>query len=632
MKTTHWRMIEASIVLLLAMQAIRVIFAMLFAAIYDAMFDGQGMQLLLAGLGLLLLMLVMPALAPARADMALKGLLASAVLAALVRTLLSVDIPLVRMAAASLTLGLAGIYAASLLSVSASVLAPALSLALVVDQVLRALGHTYDPSLRPGWGAVELVVALGAILLAERRLRRGQAGGSASTGDKELNLERRPNQAGWSAGLALGAALFVLSSLLALPNAAARWTGASYPLMVGALLAAAMLPLSPWAARIHAWARLEARPARLVAAMLLLAGLAASYSLQGALGALGLIIAAVLLWLLLPESLAPRAEARGARLGASLGSLALVLLSTLHALAFVYAYTLDLFKGLGLPAMLLGAAIAVAPALCGPTRASRRSADPPRRVWSGLAAGAAIWLLATGWAIGPRPALAPGAETLRIATYNIHYGFNTHWNLSLEEQAQAIARSGADVVVMQEVDTGRLTSFGIDNALWLARRLGMEAVYLPTVEKTTGIALLTRLKLVERGSRLLPSELEPTGIVRGTVLLGGEPLPIHGIWMGLSEEERARQLPAALDFIGSGRAALGGDMNAEPDSGVYAGMLQAGFEDPFVVGGFPPLFTDPAENPHKRIDYVWIRGLKPIAAQVSDSLASDHRLVVVGVE
>ncbi len=632
MRMQSWRTLEAGAVLLFALQAIRVIFAMLFAAIYDAMFDMQGMRMLLAGLGLLLVMLSMPALAPARTDTAPKGLLVTAVLAALVRTLLSVDIPLVRMAAAALTLGLAGAYVTSLLSTSASALAPALSLALVVDQLLRALGHTYDPSLRPGWGAVELVIALGVILLAERRLRRGQAGGSAYWGELEGSPPAESDRAGWAAGLALGAALFVFSSLLALPNAAARWTGASYAFMASALLATAMLPLSPWAARINAWARLEARPARLITALLLLAGLVAAYHLQGIPAALGMVIAAVALWLLLPASLAPRAEVRGARLGVALGYLALVLLSVLHALSFTYAYTVDLFRGLGLPAILLGAAIAVAPALCGSIGTLRPSAAPRGRVWPSLAAGAAIWLLATAWAVGPRTALAPAADTLRIATYNIHYGFNTQWNLSLEGQAQAIARSGADVVLMQEVDTGRLTSYGIDNALWLARRLGMEAVYLPTVEKTTGIALLTRLRLVESGGQLLPSEEEPTGIVRGTVLLGGEPLPVHGVWLGLSEAERARQLAAALDFIGSGRAVLGGDMNAEPDSAVYDGMLQAGFEDPFVASGFPPLFTDPAENPHKRIDYVWIRGLTATDAQVSDSLASDHRLVVIGVE
>jgi endonuclease/exonuclease/phosphatase (EEP) superfamily protein YafD len=67
-------------------------------------------------------------------------------------------------------------------------------------------------------------------------------------------------------------------------------------------------------------------------------------------------------------------------------------------------------------------------------------------------------------------------------------------------------------------------------------------------------------------------------------------------------------------------------------------MQEAGFDDPFIVGGFDPAPTDPAEEPNKRIDYVWIRGpvlgpasagLVPTDARVLQSLASDHRMVVV---
>ena len=617
MENRTWRLLEASAVLLFALQAIRVIFAMLFAALYDAMFDMEGMRALLISAGLVVAMLAMPALAPVRAPTALTGLRVAAVLAALMRTLLAVDIPLVRMAAASLTLGLVGIYVASLLSVRAATLAPALGLALAADQLLRALGHTYDPSLWPWWGAVQLVLTLAIILLAERRLRWEEP-------------PAQPDQAGWTAGLALGAALFLFSSLLALPNAAARWTGSSYAFMASTLLAVALLSLSPRAAHLRSLLGLETRRARLIAATLLLVGLAVAYYLKGFPAALGLMAAALALYATLPASLSGGRS--GARLGVILGLLVLVLLSALHGLAFTYAYTLELFKGIGVVAFLLGAAILLAPALCRAPQVVGQPAGPRGRTWPALAAGATVWLLATAWAIGPRPALKPTVDTLRIATYNIHYGFNTHWNLSLEGQAQAIVRSQADVVVLQEVDTGRLTSFGIDNAEWLARRLGMVAVYQPTVEHTTGIALLTRLRLAESGGQLLPSVEEPTGIVRGTVLLGGAPVRVYSIWLGLSEAERARQLSAALSFIGTGRAILGGDMNAEPDSPVYARMLQAGFEDPFVALGGEPPPTDPAINPHKRIDYVWVRGATPIEARVLDSLASDHRLVVVGIE
>ncbi|MFH1085191.1 MAG: hypothetical protein V1772_05470, partial [Chloroflexota bacterium] len=496
MNTRTWRLLEAAAVLLFALQAIRVIFAMLFAAVYDAMFDGEGLRALLISLGLMVAMLAMPALAPRRAEAAPMALRVAAVLTALVRTLLSVDIPLVRMAAASLTLGLVGIYVASLLSAQASALAPALGLALAADQLLRALGHTYDPSLWPWWGAVQLGLTLGVIVLAEWRLRWEEPPAEARVG-------------GWPAGLALGAALFLFSSLLALPNAAARWTGASYALMTGALLAAALLSLSPWAARLQAALGGAPRWARLIVALGLMGGLALAYLVRGIPAALGLIVAALALYLLLPTSLA--SGRNGVRRGVGLGLLVLVLLSALHALAFTYAYTLDLFRGMGLPAFLLGAAIAAAPGLLWPAPPLPQPTHPRGRAWLGLAGGAAVWLAATLWAIGPRPALKPTVDTIRIATYNIHYGFNTHWNLSLEAQARAIALSQADVVVLQEVDAGRLTSFGIDNAEWLARRLRMQAVYLPTVEHTTGIALLTRLKLAENGGLLLPSRAEPTG-------------------------------------------------------------------------------------------------------------------------
>jgi endonuclease/exonuclease/phosphatase (EEP) superfamily protein YafD len=70
-------------------------------------------------------------------------------------------------------------------------------------------------------------------------------------------------------------------------------------------------------------------------------------------------------------------------------------------------------------------------------------------------------------------------------------------------------------------------------------------------------------------------------------------------------------------------------MNSTPDEPVYARMREAGFDDPFIAGGFDPAPTDPAEEPSKRIDFVWMRGLTPTDAQVLASTASDHRMVVV---
>jgi endonuclease/exonuclease/phosphatase (EEP) superfamily protein YafD len=66
---------------------------------------------------------------------------------------------------------------------------------------------------------------------------------------------------------------------------------------------------------------------------------------------------------------------------------------------------------------------------------------------------------------------------------------------------------------------------------------------------------------------------------------------------------------------------------------VAAKIEQAGFEDPFTTLGIdPPPLTDPAIDPTKRIDVVWLRDLTPRGARVSQSLASDHRMVVVDVQ
>jgi len=189
------------------------------------------------------------------------------------------------------------------------------------------------------------------------------------------------------------------------------------------------------------------------------------------------------------------------------------------------------------------------------------------------------------------------------------------------------------VVALQEVDTGRLTSYGVDNALWLSRRLGMKVVYLPAVERLTGIALLSRLPIETSQTRLLTSQLEQTGIIRARLRVGDRALNAYAVWMGLTPEERAAQLTDALAFVAEADADTpaiwGGDFNSTPDSPIHERIAQAGFVDPFIELGLGPAPTDPADDPKKRIDFVWLRGLAPVDGEVPDSQASDHLMVVV---
>jgi len=246
---------------------------------------------------------------------------------------------------------------------------------------------------------------------------------------------------------------------------------------------------------------------------------------------------------------------------------------------------------------------------------------------AGIGAIAALVILSAVFARPPALCLKEAGPNVRVGTYNIHYGYNTPWQFQLEEMARAIEESGADIVALQEVDACRLTSYGVDDALWLGRRLGMEAIYQPTVEHLTGIALLSRFPVRQTEGKLLTSRLEQTAIVRAQVEVGDDVLAAYGIWLGLEPEERVVQLSEALDFIGPGPAVLGGDFNSTPGSPIYRQLIDAGFTDGAAAFDASP--TSPSETPRERIDYVWIRGLRPVDAKVLDSTASDHRMVVV---
>jgi endonuclease/exonuclease/phosphatase family metal-dependent hydrolase len=235
----------------------------------------------------------------------------------------------------------------------------------------------------------------------------------------------------------------------------------------------------------------------------------------------------------------------------------------------------------------------------------------------------------------PRPALPlPQDGVLRVATYNIHYGFDADWRFNLQAMADLIESNEVDVIALQEVDAGRLTSFAVDDAYYLGRRLGLNVAYLSTIEHLTGIALLYKGPLVATDGALLTSLQEQTGIVHAPLRAGENLLDAYGIWLGLEDEDTLRQVTEALTFIGeSTPATFGGDFNAELGSPVADAVQAAGFEDPFAQLGIDPApYTDPAVDPVKRIDYVWLRDLTARQAWVPDSTVSDHRMVVTEIQ
>lgn len=602
-------------VMLFYLQTLRVAFSVLFGVIYDQIFEGPMTAWLAVSNVLILLALAAPIVVPRTPARSWMGI--SAIITALARIAITINDAQVRYWSAVVVLAAGGIYLASLLARDRKEAFRAMIVALILDQVLRVAGDTYDLSLRPPWLIPQILwsalVVLAAVLLLRERAEESEAGGG-------LNF---------LGGLALGCFLFVETSLLSLPNAMARWTNGSYAVIAGLLLVITMLPLIP-GLQLTRWVR--SHGPRLLFVALSVAGVLWGYFGSGVVAWLALIaVQALVLVGLTHLLLNPLRRPSKAGTSLAVGLLLFMILNFLNAFAFTYPYTLPEMRGMGwvvyLAAMMtFGFATTVHRARENPVGVELRS------WWAALAGLLALAI--TVISVWPQDAdPLPDDATLRLATYNIHYGYDDIWHLTLEDQVRAIRANEVDVIAMQEVDAGRMTSYAVDNAYFLARQLGMNDAYLPAVEHLTGIAVLYRGPVAPTRQMLLTSLQEQTGIVGVSLQGAAGGLEFYGIWMGLSDEDTQRQIDEAIEFIGSSSpAAFGGDFNARPDEAVALTVLDAGFIEPFVaLGQDPAPPTSPAINPRSQIDYVWIRGLLPVDAWVPDALSSDHRMVVVEV-
>jgi len=599
--------------MLFLLQALRVLFSVMFGFIYDQVFEGPLDAWLPVSHVLILLAFLLPGLLPARWANKGMGWVATGVAAG--RIALSFNDPWIRYAGSLLVIALAGIFLAGLMARDSRRAALSVIWALIIEMLLRVVGDTLDASLGSSWIAI-FFAWYALSLLAVAGLRPWEDGAvEASIPDRRW---------GW----ALGGFLFLEASLLSLPHAIGHWTGAHYAMAAPLLAATTCLALFPSAQR--ATRLLMAVPfLRVMTLVLFGGGLMLAYFSRGVASLLALLLCQwgmLSIWLAKSDQQVHRRGKSGWRVSA--GLIILLILNYVNAFAFTYPYTLPFMREKGW-VVYLAAFLALAAGAAGRAR-EPISRDEPEPTWLAMASMVVLAIVFVAvWPQAPHPLGGDGKA--RLATYNIHYGYDDDWHLTIEDMAQTIADAGVDIIALQEVDVGRMTSYSMDNAYYLGRRLGMNVAYLPTVEHLTGIALLYKGSPGELSAKLLTSRQEQTGIVGAHLEDAG--LHAYGIWLGLSDEDTLRQIDEALAFIGDRvPAAFGGDFNSRPDDPEIGAIKEAGFQDPFEVLGIDPAPpTSPAVNPQSRIDFVFLRGLEPLRAWVPESTASDHRMMVVDV-
>ena len=98
-----------------------------------------------------------------------------------------------------------------------------------------------------------------------------------------------------------------------------------------------------------------------------------------------------------------------------------------------------------------------------------------------------------------------------------------------------------------------------------------------------------------------------------------------------ADPQRVASADAILDMLqafGPGPVVAMGDFNDVPGSTTWTRLMTV-FTDTWAAVGRGDGFTIPVEAPTKRIDWILVRGLEPVSAEVLKSDASDHLPVLV---
>ncbi len=248
---------------------------------------------------------------------------------------------------------------------------------------------------------------------------------------------------------------------------------------------------------------------------------------------------------------------------------------------------------------------------------------------------------------------------IRLMTFNMHSGRDLHGRYDLSGVINMIIKTGADIVVLQEVQQSHILSGMDDQPGIIAEAVGMNYVYGPAVTKPYGKygnMILSRFPIINSRNLILKSMREDRGLLAAELDIGLAMLTVFGTHLGLDNRER---LDHSMEIAGeilntSGYKVLLGDLNERPEGDAvkylktiladpadreinedHGGMGDT--DDPGGNVGFdfqvePERNTFPAGSPRVRIDYILVdKSISATAPVALMSEASDHLPVMVDI-
>lgn len=222
---------------------------------------------------------------------------------------------------------------------------------------------------------------------------------------------------------------------------------------------------------------------------------------------------------------------------------------------------------------------------------------------------------------------------LRIMSYNIRNGLGMDKQRSLERVAKVISDFNPDLLALQEIDRNCTRSGGVDIAAKLGELLGMQhrfGKFMDFQGGEYGMAVLSRLPIVDTVRHQLPDGAEPRCALEVRVELDGLPEPlsffsIHNDWT--SADFRLAQVKALLKAVGGKEnpLILAGDFNGDRDDPSMRLLADSGLR---ILKKKGAAKTWPAGKPRIEIDFIMLKNIPGAEVEhwvVDERLASDHR-------
>ncbi|SEB45073.1 Metal-dependent hydrolase, endonuclease/exonuclease/phosphatase family [Nocardioides exalbidus] len=212
---------------------------------------------------------------------------------------------------------------------------------------------------------------------------------------------------------------------------------------------------------------------------------------------------------------------------------------------------------------------------------------------------------------------------LRLLSFNTHRSTGT-----VNAIAEEILEIDPDIVLLQEVDRKMLRTGSVDQAEVLADAVGMDGSFSSNLVRGSGqygTLILSKYDVVQQGR--IPLVRNPRSEARGlqwvTIDVDGRPVRVYNTHLDATRPAvRLAQAQQVADVLADDDlpVVLGGDLNAWPASAAVA-TIGRQLTDTWTTSG---VGREDTSRGGRKIDYLFVRGLKPLVSQVAPSGASDH--------